>query len=329
MATKTIEKTGLMECRGRYHPDLNCNTPVDLNLFYDSWSPFNTMDAKSDKARPIKVCKLPYCENCIQKLYKAYRAEGRSAEECIYLLGALNNIPFIAEKVETTFAYIESEQKRKPNIKLDKIFGLYYGNLSREKSKHHLWVDFSCTDIDYKDIASHIDTRATTKKEMEHFELCWGKQDTVEDYMFLQDRYEEYTKNVEFSNEFHKDLYRDLCRDRLLLRKISEDRYNEEDITKVQTRVSSLSTQLKVNEFRANKPKTPSQLALFEKIKLVDENNVNEVYKHPTIQYDLNQIEKYEEDLVYRPTLKALINHRDYDLKMEDLEQYDIKQNRA
>ena len=70
MATKTIKKQGLMECRGRYHPELNCNVPKNLDLFYDSWSPFNTMDAKSDLGRPIKVCKLPYCRDCIEKLYQ-------------------------------------------------------------------------------------------------------------------------------------------------------------------------------------------------------------------------------------------------------------------
>lgn len=150
MAVKTIKKKGLMYCRGRGVEGLDCNIEKDLDLFYDSWSPFNMYDAKSENGKPIRVCKLPYCKECCSKILTKYKKEGHGLEGSLYLTSAINNLPYIAEKVEATFDHVTNEAKRGSNV--TNIFGTYYSKLKIETSKHHLWKDFSMTDIDYKDI---------------------------------------------------------------------------------------------------------------------------------------------------------------------------------
>ena len=111
----------------------------------------------------------------------------------------------------------------------------------------------------------------------------------------------------------------------MLLRKINDKRYDgDETIDKIRTRISKLMSTLKVDEFASTKPKTASEQCLFEKIRMVDENNVKDIYKEPTKYFDHNKIAKYEKDMCLRPLANLLVGHRDFNISMEDIEQYDL-----
>ena len=324
--------TKMILCKGNGSPYLNCVGMKSETEFYISRSLFAYFPSELHtqvKGKIATVGKVPYCKDCIKKIFDLYYDGGKnSLESAVYYTCQKLDIPFIVELYEATMDIYRNEKNKADILNIHKTFIYkYIGNLNTNSNKYKEKLDFSYSDnTTLSQLSNTLQVREIEKKELGKLKISWGIQDCAEDYDFLQDRYKQYTEGVEFTNAFHPDLYRDLCRDRLILRKISEDRYKgAENITQVQNRVDSLSKKLKIDEFKSNKPKTVSELSLFEKIKMVDENNVNEVYKNPTIKLDLNQIMKYEEDLVLRPTLKTLINHRDYDLKLEDLEQYDIR----
>lgn len=310
-------------CRGHNNPLLKCKgSPQSEKEFYASRSPLAYYPVEIKGATSGKI---HYCKSCVQKIFEYELERTKDMQKTVYYTCQRLDIPFIVELFDDAIL----ESKGKTVVELTqvstKLMGKYIGLLNLNKAKYGSKIDFSWSDSNLSELDTKLEDRERTKKELQRFQLDWGLQDSVDDYIFLQDRYEQYTDGVEFANAFHPDLYRDLCRDRLILRKILEGRNKDEEISKVQERINKLATQLKVNEFRANKQKTASEMALFEKIKMVDENNVMDVYKEPTINVDVNNFRKYQEDLVLRPTLKTLINHRDYDLKLEDLEQYDIK----
>jgi len=319
MAVKTIKKKGLMYCRGRGVEGLDCNIEKDLDLFYDSWSPFNMYDAKSENGKPISVCKLPYCRDCIEKLYKKYRAEGHSPEGSLYMLCALNNLPYIGEKVRATFEYVTNEAKE--NRKVQKIFGSYYSKLKIETSKHDLWKDFSMTDIDYKDIATKIEHYEVAKKDIENLEIDWGKQEP-RDYALLTEWFVRYTKNIEFENQNQEDWYRDLCLARLRKRKMEEANEDAGKINTVQTQINTICNKLRIDEFESNKAKTPSEKSLFEKITLIDENNVKDIYSEPSKYYDLNKVAKHNKDMTLRTLGNMLVGHRDFNISLDDIKEY-------
>lgn len=320
MATKKIEKKGLMECRGRNVEGLICNNPVDLNQFYDSWSPFNVLDAKSELGRPIKVNKLPFCKSCCDKLVNKYKAEGHSIEGALYMVCALNNLPYIGEKVKTMFDFIAGEKEKK-GAKIEKVFGAYYRNLSRETTGHSLWLDFSRTDIDYKDIATKIEHYEVAKKDVEQLKIDWGNQNT-EDYAILTEWFVRYTKDVIFENQNQEDWYRDLCLARLRKRKMEENNEDASKINVVQNQINGICNKLRIDEFESNKAKTMSEKTLFEKITLIDENNVKDIYKEPSKNYDLNKIAKYNKDMNLRVLGNMLVGHRDFNISMDDIEEY-------
>lgn len=306
MTVKKNNQVEIKTCLGVYSNFLNCSGRKSISDFYMS----NNVELHRDGY-------LFYCKDCCNKLSEHYLKKSGSIQSALFYTCSTLSVPFIKE------CYLKTTEMQ-DKLKNKKYFGVYYGNLIKKTTMKEKWKDFSDTDVDLKDISNDLISEEVVQLEKEKFEMDWGIQ-TASDYKFLENTFNKYTKGVEFVNPQQEDLYRDLCRDRLILRQMNDNRYTgTEDIAKVQTRIANLMKILKADEFESNKPKTASELTLFEKIRQCDEKNVADVYSKPSRYYDLNQIAKYNKDLVLRPMLNTLVGHRDFDINIEDVDNYDL-----
>lgn len=295
---KTTEKVRL--CKGHNSPLLNCIGDVRESEFYESWSKFS--DGK-----------VPYCKNCIQKIYQYFLDETKSEKSATYFTLMKIDTPFIEE------IYQKAINKKTYNV------GTYIAELHKSTQNKEIWGDSSSSNINLNTTESAVKTVEDKKQELGKLEKTWGVQDCIEDYDFLEETFTRYTNGIEFSNPQQEDLYKDLCRDRLLLRKINDNRYNgEESIDKVQNRIGKTMSILKIDQYESNKPKTLSEQSLFEKIRLCDENNVKDIYSEPSKFYDLNKIQYYNEKFSLRPLANMLVGNRDFSVNLEDIEQYEL-----
>ena len=296
---KTTEKVRL--CKGHNSPLLNCIGDVRESEFFNSWSKFS--DGK-----------VFYCKNCVQKIYNYFLDETKSEKSATYFTLMKIDIPFIEE------VYQKAINKKTPYS-----VGTYITELHKSTQNKDIWGDSSSSNINLNQTETIVQTVEDKKQELNKLEKIWGRQDSVEDYDFLEETFERYTKGIEFSNPQQEDLYKDLCRDRLLLRKINDNRYNgEETLDKVQNRISKTMSILKIDQYESNKPKTLSEQSLFEKIRLCDENNVKDIYSEPSKFYDLNKIQYYNEKFSLRPLANMLVGNRDFSVNLEDIEQYEL-----
>jgi hypothetical protein len=287
-------------CKGHNAPLLKCVGDVIETEFYNSWSNFS--DGK-----------VPYCKKCLQKIFEYYKNETNSEKTAAYFTLMKIDTPLIEE-------IFDSVVNKKGSFNLS----TYMTELQKRDSNKDIWQDFSGTDVELKDI-SEVKTIAERKKEINALEKKWGIQDCIEDYDFLEETFNRYTQGVEFVNSQQEDLYKDLCRDRLLLRKINDNRYNgDESIDKVQNRISKTMSTLKLDQFESNRPKTLSEQSLFEKIRLCDENNVKDIYSEPSKYYDLNKVQYYNEKFSLRPLANMLVGNRDFSVNLEDIDQYEL-----
>lgn len=290
-------------CKGHNSPFLKCIGDVKESNFYTSWSKF------SDGL-------MPYCKDCIQKIYQYYLSETGSEKTAVYFTLMKLDMPFIDDVYN---ASVKNNKKPIYNI------STYISTIQKFTQNKEIWGDFSATDIELNKTESVVKTIAERKKELKTLEKKWGIQDCIEDYDFLEETYQRYTQNIEFTNPQQEDLYRDLCRDRLLLRKINDNRYSgEESLDKVQTRIAKTMSILKLDQFEDNRAKTLSEQSLFEKIRLCDENNVKDIYSEPSKYYDLNKIQYYNEKFSLRPLANMLVGNRDFSVNLEDIEQYEL-----
>jgi hypothetical protein len=298
-------------CMGHNTPMLQCIGLKKDSEFFSSWSPFHSNG------------KVPYCKECCGKMFQYYLDETKSAKTALYYTLMRIDIPFIKSIYEIVNERSLSGDKNGKRTPIN--IGTYVNELRRYSKNKEIWSDFSATDVDITEVDAKIQTAEIKQKEMKQWEIDWGIQDEVCDYEFLNDTFNRYTKGVEFVNPQQEDLYRDLCRDRLLLRKINDNRYNgDETIDKVQNRISKTMATFKVDQFESNKPKTASEQSFFAKIAQIEQTKPADLYKEPKKYKDFNKLRQYEEDMVLRPLLNTLCGHRDFDINIEDAERYNL-----
>ena len=297
MAKKT-EKVRL--CKGHNSPLLNCLGDMRESEFYISWSKFT--DGR-----------VPYCKTCVNKIYEYYLQETGSDKTALYFTLMKLDIPFIEE------VYNSIAEKKAVTI------STYITTLQRRTTCQEIWSDFTATDVKLDENEVHIQTVDDKKRELDNLERTWGKQDCVEDYDFLEDTFKRYTQGVDFINPQQEDLYKDLCRDRLLLRKINDNRYSgEESLDKVQNRISKTMAILKLDQFEENKPKTISEQLMFTKIAQIEQTKPADLYKEPKKYKDFNKIKMYYKDLVLRPLLNTLVGSKDFNIDIDDVGKYNL-----
>ena len=295
---KKIEKVRL--CKEHNSPLLNCLGDMRESEFYTSWSKFT--DGK-----------VPYCKTCVNKIYEYYLQETGSDKTALYFTLMKLDIPFIEE------IYNSIAEKKTVTI------STYITTLQRRTTCQEIWSDFTATDVKLDENEVHIQTVDDKKRELDNLERIWGKQDCVEDYDFLEETFGRYTKGVDFINPQQEDLYKDLCRDRLLLRKINDNRYSgEESLDKVQNRISKTMAILKLDQFEENKPKTISEQLMFTKIAQIEQTKPADLYKEPKKYRDFNKIKMYYKDLVLRPLLNTLVGSKDFNIDIDDVGKYNL-----
>lgn len=303
-----MAKTEIKMCCGHNSDILQCVGTKKITDYFVSWSKFDNGTVK-------------YCKDCCDKIFKYYLEEYNDEKVALLYTLAKIDIPFIGQ------VYLDTlEKTNKFGNKVPLSVSSYISTLHKSQTNKDIYSDFSDTDCNVFELDIKGKTKSEKEEEINRLEKTWGIQDDISDYEFLEETFNRYTDGIDFVNSQQQDLYRDLCRDRLLLRKINDNRYNgEETIDKVQNRISKTMSILKVDQFESNKAKTLSEQSLFEKIRLCDANNVQDVYSEPSKYYDLNKIQYYNEKFSLRPLANMLVGHRDFSVNLDDIEEYDLK----
>lgn len=299
---------------------IGCNREYSIDKFYE----------KNNKTFNDEFTNgyLPYCMSCCENMLKYYIKKSGTLQSAFYFTCARLDVPFIRKPYETMLKVKENSQNRSKTPKEDyeyNLFDWYYGYLwgkSSMMTPTDLWNGFIDSDMKPQDDSS-VKSKEAIQLEMDKYKLAWGNQECMEDYEFLTFVYQRYTKDMEEITPQQDDLIRDLCLARLDKRKIDDGR-STEDVSKVQTRILNLLSKLKFDNFENNKPKTLSELFISNKIALINENNVKDIYNSPCELKDFNKIQKYYKDICLRPLGNMLAGNRDFDLNIQDIEQYDL-----
>lgn len=317
-------------CKGNGSPYLNCVGKKSETEFYISRSLFAYFPSELHtqvKGKIATIGKVPYCKDCIKKIFDLYYDGGKnSIEGAVYYTCQKLDIPFIVELYEATMDIYRNEKNKADILNIHKTFIYkYIANLNTNSNKYKEKLDFSYSDSTLSNLTAKIEARELEKKDLDKFKLDWGVQEENDDYKFLNDTFLRYTNGVVFINNQQEDLYRDLCRDRLALRKINDKRYDGVDtIDKIQGRISKLMATLKTDQFDSSKPKTPSEESFFAKIAQIELTKPADLYKEPKKYEDFNKLQMYERDMVLRPLLNTLCGMRDFNISVEDVEKYNM-----
>lgn len=274
-----------------------------------------------------------YCKKCCEDILKYYIKKTGNLQSGLYYTCAKLDVPLVRKPYESTVKMrdniLNKNKKKKQDTDYD-IFKWYYSFLwgtSTMMKPTDIWTGFIDSDMKPQDDES-VKSKEAIELEMEKYKMDWGNQEDIEDYKYLSYVYDKYTQGLNIESAQQDDLLRDLCIARLDKRKVDDGR-STEDVGKIQNRILQLLNKLKLDNFESTKPKTLSEQFLSNKIALVEENNVKDIYtKENMDKYkDIQKIQKYYKDMCLRPLGNMLLDNRSFDINMDDIDQYNMDSN--
>ena len=296
MAKKAVEVT---LCMGHNTPMLQCVGLKKNTEYFISWSPFHANG------------RVPYCKECCNKMFQYYLDETKSAQSALYYTLMKMDVPFIKDIYEKVneMSVSGDVNGRKTAISI----GSYMNTIRKYTKNKEIWSDFSATDVDISDIDSKIQTREVKKKEMDKFILDWGQQPNLEDYQFLEYRYDVYTEGMELTPS-QETLYRKLCLAELSARRKEANQDSSKEDTE---QIMKLMSKLKIDNFEEKKDKSDIERILEKQIWEIENTEPAEIVSKEEYK-DYLDIEKDWGKHILRAVKNLLTGSKDYPMITKD-----------
>ena len=293
MGTRGRKPENVTLCMGSNAPELQCIGLKKDSEFFSSWSPFHSNG------------KVPYCKECCNKIFDYYVNETKSAKAALYYTLMKLDTPFIKEVYEKI-----NERAKYGDSKGNKIsigIGVYMNEIRKYSKNKEIWSDFSATDTDITDIDSKIESREIKQREMDKFLLDWGNQPNIEDYQFLEYRYDVYTEGRELTPS-QETLYRKLCLAELSARRKEANQESSKEDTE---QIMKLMAKLKIDNFEEKRDKTDIERILERQIWEIENTEPAEMVDKEEYK-DYLDIGKDWGKHILRAVKNLLVGSRDY-----------------
>ena len=250
---------------------------------------------------------LPYCKDCCTTMVHKRIKRFGNLESALWMSCADNGIPFI----RSVYEGLERKVAEKKVGKNFNYIGNYLQVMQMARKKVDKWESFDDTDVAFGDIANVQKHEETIKASMDKFKLDWGNHE-VEDYQFLEWRFDEYTDGLGELKPSQETLYRRLCLVELAIRKNEEEGLDTKD---EQKQMITLMKTLGIDDFTNTKDLSMAEKIIESQIAWMEEEEPAEHYKDLTKYKDFLGIEDYNYDHVLRPLKNLLIGSKEYTLR--------------
>ena len=179
-----------------------CGFEIEQSMFYQSKNPHHDGF-------------LPYCKDHCNSIYKEYKDKTNDTAKALFYTCALFDVPFVLEvfkkfnenkdrKIKEHQEKLDTKGKKKYTVAQDVEYAngyldfyWYWDCLNKTNCGANDWSTFySGTDVDFKDVSNNIKDLEVKEAEKSKYILDWGLQDTIDDYKFLDNIFEKYTKVI-------------------------------------------------------------------------------------------------------------------------------------
>lgn len=291
---KRIERGGRMALPISESYCVGCGRVYEIERFFKSPNPMHCNGV------------VPYCKECNKRIVKQYLKEYKSIESAMWLACAEIGIPFIRK----VFAVMEEALDKAKNRSTFNYMGNYLAVMHRLHKKSDCWRSFADTDVAFGDIKNLQKHEEDIKESMEKFRLDWGYHE-VEEYQFLEYRYEFYTEGLGVLTPSQETLYRRLCLVELAIRKKDEEGLDTKD---EQKQIIQLMKTLEIDDFKNTKEKGDAERIIEAQIAWMEEEEPAYHYRDVEKYKDFCGIGKYWDDHIKRPLKNLLTGSKEYTL---------------
>lgn len=273
---------------------LGCQRNHNITEFYPSDNPFHANGL------------TPYCKEKCKEIMEYYMKDFCSVEKALYLTCAIVGVPFLTDVYERFDLF----RKKETDVNQLNPFYIYYRELQKIRKDGDGLVDFSKTDLDYRDVFSGKQALEIIKADSEELRLIWGDKN-LEDLQYLEYRYSIYTEDKEMT-EYQSKLYRTLCLAEL-------DEYRGNDVKGAVDRQAKIAKTLGIDQFNIDRELSMVEKMLENQIAIMENNEPAIYYKDLEKYADFMGIGNYWENHVIRPLRNLLLNSKEYNILPDNI----------
>lgn len=213
---------------------------------------------------PIFKSHIPFCTTCINKLYQYNLSHTLSDISAMWYTCAMLGIPFVK------IAWDDAQNRKHTQgskYKNDYVTPYIDSLRKLEKRETGFWEsDVSIQDLIQMDTQEEV-VKKPKKEDFKQLNSDWGNYN-ADDLLFLNNTFEDYTKDLEDMDTNLINRYRDLCKAELRLRKANEDS-NISDIKNAQDILNKQLALLGLNNFK-KEFESEEQKAYEKKIAMIE-----------------------------------------------------------
>jgi len=152
------------------------------------------------------------------------------------------------------------------------------------------------------------------KQEMEKLELDWGKQEVLDDYSFLELKFETYVEGLTLTPSLEQTV-RYLCLAELEVRKIKDA---GGDSKNAEAKVMDYYKKLGLDKFKNDKNMSDDEKFIEARIAIIEREKPAQKYEDKKLYADWCGFEKYGNDHILRPLKNLLLGQKEYHITKEE-----------
>lgn len=237
-----------------------CLRIKDMKEFYPSNSPY------------LPYHKMAYCKECSKEMSRAIFESHPSFEKNTREMCVVFQMPYMKEIEE-----LMHEQVTKGVKERDVDFAYQYLKILKEQGVDDAhWKDLSTATYIGLDLLKVAKPTSDGDVEtLQALEKEWGRQDSIYDYMFLEERYNEYSNGEDLSPSMRNTM-KYLCLTELDIKKIKAGK-TDNDTSKLEDKVQKYYKTLGLDKFQFKENKSEGQRTLEYFINLEEQTHPLEV----------------------------------------------------
>lgn len=287
-------------------------------------SKMNFYNNSNKYMREFNYGKHLYCKDCCleisQKIMQEHCRINRKPDKFGYEIGmryicSFFNIPYIQDVVNVLY---EKEENTKRNINYVFQYQNVMKDLGYDKSEY--WDALGGNSLLSMNLIKDKDTKPNSDGDLKLFvdlKARWGTQDSLDDYIYLEEEYSKYAKGEILSN-FIENTIRRLCLAELDLRKLREQNAEQGDIKKAEDRIQTYGKTLKIDDYKPSSSQSAGEKSIFNWIEITERERPIDENLDKHFGEDISKI-RDDYDHILRCTKNIVANTKEYpDLTIDE-----------
>lgn len=282
-----------------------CTSVKAINQFYTA------CDKLLDQNGVMSICK-----KCISELYEGIYLSEKNVQKTILRLCRILNVRYDEGAVELTLSHLNTLMEKKENPEYTPVFGIYRLKLSNTQSTEIGKRD-TTEDLTFREPSAPLEIKEYSPEEISQDVIdFWGEGYSLEEYEWLERTLDSWKKTHKSDTRAEEVLLREIVFKEFGIKNARREGRSESSLVK---EFESLIKTAAIDPNKTSLANSGKAMDTFSDfIKMIENNEVAEIWDNPDLYKDFFGTEKYYENYVLRGLKNFVLQSKDFNILDEN-----------